>query len=262
LCLTVQFENDTAHGAISQACGFRVDKRSPEPYNVLTSITPSRCSDGGAGELVKHVAILAPSENDQRGGGGFFLCRDDGSSFYKGSLPSRLQHRLKREGKNKLDDIAYLATGPGDSYYAELETGECWWGITGYPEDDDFQRVMNDFDVHRVTFGAVTSGVDDDGKPFSLPSWVVIGRHGQVAWKNVPMQLHQRLLQGQQHPSMPAPAEVSLGTTGSYFIRFLDDTCESIEKGGGTVTNIAMHGDSRDFIIRHTEALPSRDNVR
>jgi hypothetical protein len=79
------------------------------------------------------------------------------------------------------------------------------------------------------------------------------------------MQLHQRLLQGQQHAAAPAPAEVSLGTVGSYFIRFLDgsgdyclpaivaDTCESIEKGGGTITNIAMHGDSRDFIIRHTE---------
>eukprot|EP00550_Attheya_septentrionalis_P012913 CAMPEP_0198301738 /NCGR_PEP_ID=MMETSP1449-20131203/52752_1 /TAXON_ID=420275 /ORGANISM="Attheya septentrionalis, Strain CCMP2084" /LENGTH=685 /DNA_ID=CAMNT_0044003889 /DNA_START=167 /DNA_END=2227 /DNA_ORIENTATION=- len=266
LYLTLQIENDVAHGAISQACGFCADKRSPEPYNMLTSITPSRCSDGGAGELVKHVAILAPSENDQRGGsGGFFLCRDDGSSLYKGSLPSRLQRRLKREGKNKMDDIAYLATGPGGSYYAELETGECWWGITGYPEDDDFHRVMNDFDIHRVTFGAVMSGVGDDGEPFSLPSWVVIGRDGQVAWKNVPMQLHQRLLQGQQHAAAPAPAEVSLGTVGSYFIRFLDgsgdyclpaivaDTCESIEKGGGTITNIAMHGDSRDFIIRHTE---------
>jgi hypothetical protein len=64
---------------------------------------------------------------------------------------------------------------------------------------------------------------------------------------------------------MSAPAEVSLGPGGSYFIRFLDGTvdyclpaeiaevCEDIERRGGEITNITLHPEiSHDFVIRHT----------
>ena len=64
---------------------------------------------------------------------------------------------------------------------------------------------------------------------------------------------------------MAAPCEVSLGRGGSYFIRFLDgtvdyclpavaaDICEEIERRGGVLTNIVLHGDSYDYIVRHTK---------
>jgi len=113
---------------------------------------------------------------------------------------------------------------------------------------------MDTFDVQRVAFGPFTSA----------PSWIIIGKNGKVAWRNLPCRLD--MLLSKRTSSMSAPCEVSLGEHGSYFIRFLDGdidyclpahiaaSCQEILNQGADITNIALHPETSEaFVIRHTQ---------
>ena len=128
---------------------------------------------------VRHLAITT-GEN----GSSFFISKDDGRAYCDESIPSRLTERIQKEGDDSrplLRTIRYLACGPNDSYYAELVSGQVFWGIGKY--DEDFQTVMDSFNIHRVSFGS-----------FDLDAaWIVISKEGQVAWRHVPRRLHFKL---------------------------------------------------------------------
>ena len=147
------------------------------------------------------------------------------------------------------------------SYYAELLTGECWWGIS--QQDKEFHQAMNDLDVCRVAFGVFPISHDKSGNVLTSTSWIIIGKDGRCVWKNLPSRLHNLLLC--RTPDKASPCDISLGKEGSYFVRFLDGKthyclpaalaaeCENLETRGGQVTYIAFNPESYDYIIRYTE---------
>jgi hypothetical protein len=117
-------------------------------------------------------------------------------------------------------------------------------------EDDALHQTLANMDVHRVAFGGDSS-------------WIVIGKNGDVVWKNIPQGLHDVMIS--RESSAAAPCELSLGMEGSYFIRFLDgsveymlpsyvaDVCERLEAKGQTVRNVSLHSDSYDCLMRYSE---------
>jgi hypothetical protein len=172
---------------------------------------------------------------------------------------------MQGEGANsghEIGDLIYLSTGPHGCYYAEFRSGECWWGSA--VEDHDFHSIIQAWDVYRVVFGPIETFEDERGNSRVTNSWIILGRDGRAAWKNLPSRLHHRL--ESRLANWAAPAEVALGPGDSYFIRFLDGSvdyclpaevaqvCEYIERLGGSITDIALHPEiSHDFLIRHTE---------
>ena len=225
------------------------------------------CSRGAATDL-QHVELIASTGSYN----GFFLARDSGKSQTWGRIPNKLYRRMKQEGAGAagggggagIGDLVYLSTGPHGSYYAEFQSGVCWWGSA--VEDADFHNLMRLWDVYRVAFGPIESIVEDEheNKTISSCSWIILSRDGRAAWKNLPSRLSHKL--EERLASWAAPAEVSLGPGDSYFVRFLDgqvdyclpaetaQVCEKIESKGGRITNICLHPEiSNGFIIRHTE---------
>lgn len=288
LCLTVSLHNPSAREAFLSKCGSTASflrtamQRSPDAPDggVVVAIRPETCRDGGAATTIQHLSLLAGGMSSNEAGG-FFMSRDGsgggshlnhhGSSssshnkaYYWGHLPDRLFRRMKNAGldpKHHACDLMYLSTGPMGAYYAEFRSGECWWGSTA--EDTEFDSLCSDWEVSRVAFGACTTVVDSLGQKHHSTSWVLIGRDGRVAWKNLPSRLHNKL--ERRLASEVAPAEVTLGPGGSYFIRFMDGSidyclpaaiarvCRSIEAKGLTITSMSLHPDlSHDFIVRHT----------
>jgi hypothetical protein len=97
----------------------------------------------------------------------------------------------------------------------------------------------------------------------------VIAKDGSVFYKNIPQGLHDALtLRAEESPvdannihCAKSPCEVSLGMSGSYFIRFLDgtvdynlpkfaaDVFEKIESQG-LLRNVCLHVDTADCLIR------------
>ena len=202
----------------------------------------------------RHLAIMMDGDLSPT----FFASKDDGRSHCDGTLPFRLLERM-REGQEQnnsnpsiFGDIRYLSIGPNDSYYAELVSGQCYWGIGRY--DESFQNVVNDMNIHRVAFGS-----------FEMDSsWIAISKEGQIAWRNIPPRLHRMLRNREEDQA--APCEISLGSEGAYFVRFLDgeiDYClpcfademaSEILSRGAEITNIILNANVPDaFIIRHTE---------
>ncbi|KAL3798558.1 hypothetical protein HJC23_011862 [Cyclotella cryptica] len=215
----------------------------------------------------------SPSTKDS--GTSYFIKFDAGKSNHRGMLPINLAARLQREERDPRS-LRYLTTGPSSSsddgkggsvspYYAEFDDGECWWGMAsgGKSEDDEaLHQIFIEMDVHRVSFG-------------SDSSWIVIGKDGDVVWKNIPQGLHNVLISrdalsteisGNATGLVPAaPCEASLGMGGSYFIRFLDgiieyslpsfvaDVCDRIEAKGEVIRNVALSADTYECLIRYSK---------
>eukprot|EP00970_Alexandrium_tamarense_P006151 scaffold1033_cov205-Alexandrium_tamarense.AAC.10 len=239
----------------------------------------------GGGEKIRYVGITGYNNNgdggDMSGGSSsgttFFLKFDDGKSYHRGRLPLNLVHRLNRECRDSRA-LRYLSTGSATVddgerwYYAEFDSGECWWGTNNGrgEEDGTLYQILMETDVHRVAFGIKSS-------------WIVIGKNGEVAWKSIPQKLHDVLVArgggavdgngtatlSSDIPSTfsslaAAPCEVSLGVEGAYFVRFSDgtfdyslpsfvaDVCERLEAGGKVIRNVALHVDTYDCLIRYS----------
>jgi hypothetical protein len=246
---------------------------------VVVTVRPETCRDGGGAATLQHVALLAGSTSPTEAGG-FFVSRDgihgggagasathhkSNRAYYWGHLPDRLFRRMKNAGMDPKHhhacDILYLSTGPMGAYYAEFRSGECWWGSAA--EDTEFDALCAEWEVGRVAFGPCSSAVDGRCHEHRATSWIVLGRDGRVAWKNLPSRLHGKL--ERRLASEVAPAEVSLGAGGTYFVRFADGTvdyslpvaaarvCRAIEADGSSITSIALHAElPHDFIVRHT----------
>jgi hypothetical protein len=139
-----------------------------------------------------------------------------------------------------------------------------WWG-SAFADDKDFHQILKTWDIYKVVFGPLTTLEDaDTGTVRFVNSWIILGRDGRAAWKNIPRRLQTRL--ESRLANWAAIAEVSLGPGGSYFCRYLDgsidycvsspvaNACEYIERNGGMITEISLHPEiSTDFLIRHTE---------
>jgi hypothetical protein len=265
LCLTLHLANRRAQETFIAKCGIRVGRSRSSRQDlsgVTVSLTPNNCRPGGAGETIRHVAVLNSCEDSNSA---FFVSRDSGKSYLWGHLPPKLYRRMKQKGLDPHQgggDLVYLSTGPLGCYFAEFRSGECWWGNA--VDDSDFHSIVQRWDVYRVVFGPITPYMDDKtGEKKLFSSWIVLGRDGRAAWKNLPSRLHHLL--ERRLANWAAPAEVALGSGDSYFIRFLDgttdyclpariaDVCENIERQGGMITDVALHPEvSHDFVIRHT----------
>ena len=264
-CMTVHFQNPRAKESFLSKCGSKVLKpkhnKRKAPGDTIT-LSPDNCRAGGAATSIQHISIM---NNGSGSSSAFFISRDTGKSYTWGRLPPKLFRRMKEEGMdstNESSELVYLSTGPHGCYYAEFKSGECWWGSA--VEDRDFHAIIQSWDVYRVVFGSIVAFEDERGIKRLTNSWIILGRDGRAAWKNLPSRLHHRL--ESRLASWAAPAEVALGPGDSYYIRFLDGTvdyclpavvaevCEHIELHGGRITDIALHPEiSQDFVIRHTE---------
>jgi len=94
----------------------------------------------------------------------------------------------------------------------------------------------------------------------------VIGKDGSVFYRNIPQGLHDALTAArdaeEEESHAAAPCEVSLGISGSYFIRLLDgsvdynlpkfaaDVFEKLESQGLLIRNVSLHVDTADCLIR------------
>lgn len=264
--LTICMKNNTTAKALAESLGakravlseYTADER---PHKVL-HLTPQNCRDGGAGTTLQHIS-LSHQGNDESS---FFFSHDHNKGSWLGRLPARLFRRMKDNGmdpKEAAANLVFLASGPMEYYYAEFRSGEVWWGSP--PNDDTFQNLCNDWDVYRVAFGPITSLIDGTGdqKEHLSPSWIILGRDGRVAWKNLPTRLHYMLKSRLANEA--AVEEVALGSGDSYFVRFLDGTvdyclpahmgsvCQKLEQEGATLTSISLHPNlPYDFVIRST----------
>lgn len=264
-CLTIHFQNPRAKEVFLTKCGAKIahinSNKRRAPGDTITLGT-SNCRPGGAGTSVRHLAMMSNNNGSQSA---FFFSRDTGKAQAWGHLPPKLYRRMQGGGTNsgnEIGDLIYLSTGPHGSYYAEFRSGECWWGSA--VQDDDFHSIIQAWDVYRVVFGPIETFEDERGNSKFTNSWIILGRDGRAAWKNLPSRLHHRL--ESRLANWAAPAEVAFGPGDSYFIRFLDGTvdyclpaevaqvCDYIERHGGSITDIALHPEiSHDFMIRHTE---------
>jgi hypothetical protein len=189
------------------------------------SIGPHNCRDGGAATTIQHLALLQLPQHHDKDGTGIFMSRDNGKTYHSSPLPDRLQRRLKNAGLDASKDLNYLAVGPnaGQYYFVEFRSGAAWWGSTS--DDHEFDKYCSLWDVHRVIFGPSSSldtGMSHHCK--MVPSWIIIARDGKMAWKNIPSRLQSQLV---GRTGDLAPTEISLGPNGSYFVRYLDGTCNT-----------------------------------
>jgi hypothetical protein len=257
--------------------------------DTIVTLTPDNCNPLGAATTLQHIGILSSTVDSSTG---FFFSKDTGRSQTGGRLPNKLFRRMRLQAENHSQapqqaqqppppqydsgDIQYLSTGPGDSYYVEFHSGECWWGLP--VEDPELYYVLQTWDVYRVAFGSLEFMVEEEASrdhrdtkktAIATASWIVLGKDGRAAWKNLPTGLSQKL--ECRLTTRCAPVEVSLGSGGSYFVRFLDGSvdyclpakvarvCDRIENRGGSLTSVCLHPDiSHDFVIRHTELTVPR----
>lgn len=261
--ITVNLENPRSEESfLNKCCGLKqaVPKKFKRRFAAVT-VDSVNCRAGGAGSTIRHLALLPK-------GSSFFVSRDNGKSYSWGQLPPRLLQRMKSQGLDPVKhcgDLIYLSTGPNGYYFAEFQSGECWWGCAG--EDKEFYEILQKWEVYRVVFGSSVThtAIDSNSCKREMISntWIILGRDGRAAWKNLPSRLHQTL-EGRLANSA-APAEVALGAGDSYYVRFLDGTvdyclpaqvasvCEGIQKRGGTITDMALNPDvSHEFLVRHT----------
>lgn len=262
--LTLHLHSPKLSEAMASKCGSKtsfvqfissITKSEPDAF---VRIRPENCRDGGAALTIQSIALWKPSNGDLS----FFISRDNGKAYHQGHLPDRLFRRMKNSGldpKAHANNIAYLSTGPLGCYYAEFRSGECWWGSA--VEDTDFRSICESWDVHRVAFGSVSSIEDSSGLKHFISSWIVVGRDGRLAWKNVPSRLHNLLYRRMGNEA--AVGEIALGNGNTYFVRFLDgsmDYClpaslsrvvHELEASGDELTSIYMNPElAQDFVVR------------
>lgn len=262
--LTISMKNGTIAKALAESLGakkmelndYTADDR---PHKVL-HLSTQNCRDGGAGTTVQNVC-LSREDNEEPS---FFVSHDHGKGSCVGRLPARLFRRMKDNGMDPNDaasNLVFLASGPMDYYFAEFRSGEVWWGSP--PSDESYQTLCNEWDVYRVAFGPVShlfNGTSDSKEHVST-SWIILSRDGRVAWKNIPTSLHYLL--ASRLADEAAVEEVSLGSGGSYFVRFLDGTvdyclpahmgsvCQKLEQDGASLTGVSLHPDlPHDFVVR------------
>jgi len=261
-CVTMRFVDQRAKEIFLSKCAAKQNLlKSSKHRSLFDTVTlgPQNCKSGGAATNMRHVHFMS---NNNGAHFGFFFSRDTGKSQAWGRLPPKLFRRSQEGGNHDIHDISYLSTGPFGCYFAEFRSGECWWGSA--VDDREFHKILQNWDVHRVVFGPINAVEDERGNKRLVNSWIIIGRDGRAAWKNLPSRLHHKL--ESRLASWAAPAEVSLGPGDSYFVRFLDGTidyclpaeiatvCEHIERRGASITYIALHPEiSNDYLIRHTE---------
>lgn len=262
--ITVYLDNARSEEAfLNKCCGIKqaVTKKSKRKFPAV-AVDPYNCRVGGAASTIRHLSLLPK-------GSSFFVSRDNGKSYSWGQLPPRLLQRMKSQGLDPVKhcgDLIYLSTGPNGYYFAEFRSGDCWWGCAG--EDKEFYEILQKWEIYRVVFGASVTHTAVDGgnrrRDMVCNSWIILGRDGRAAWKNLPSRLHQTL-EGRLANSA-APAEVSLGAGDSYYVRFLDGTidyclpaqlasvCDRIQTRGGIITDMALNPEvSHEFVVRHTE---------
>lgn len=262
-CVTAYFTNPRSTDAfINKCCGAKTKPPKLTRRKIAAvTLEPGNCKLGGAAATIRHLSLLPK-------GSSFFVSRDTGQSYSFGQLPPRLFHRMKKQGMDPFKvcgDLSYLSSGPNGYYYAEFRSGECWWGCAG--EDKEFYDILQKWDIYRVVFGStMTHSIVDDKdqtREIITNSWIILGRDGRAAWKNLPSRLHQTL--GRRLANSAAPAEIALGSGDSYYIRFLDgivdyclpaelaSVCSHIQRGGGSLTDMSLNPEvSHEFMLRHT----------
>lgn len=262
--LTICMKNNTTAKALAESLGAKrsvlSDYTADIRHHKVLHLSPQNCRDGGAATTLQHIS-LSHQGNDESS---FFFSHDHNKGSWLGRLPARLFRRMKDHGMDPKDaaaNLVFLASGPMEYYYAEFRSGEVWWGSP--PNDDTFHNICSEWDVYRVAFGPITSLIDGTGdkKEHVSTSWIILGRDGRVAWKNIPTRLHHMLKSRLANEA--AVEEVALGSGDSYFVRFLDGTvdyclpahmgviCQKLEQEGSAVTNISLHSNlPYDFVIR------------
>jgi len=257
VCLTISLHNEPLREIFLSKCGCKPSIITRDRHNKVITISPETCREGGAAATIQHISLVPTAAH----GASFFISRDSGKAFYYSRLPDRLFRRLQSSKHRDASDLIYVSAGPLGCYYAEFRSGECWWGVAVDDDDDpqDFDTLCREWDIARVVFGPCCAVEDNEGRKYRAVSWIVISQDGRAAWKNLPSRLHQTL-EGRM-ASEAAPAEVSLGYGGSYFVRFLDGTvdyclpahiADVIEKSRLPVTAVYMHPDlPLDYILRH-----------
>jgi hypothetical protein len=269
LTLTAHLHNPKAAEALASRCGAKgsiVQQCIQVDSAAIIELSPETCRDGGAATTIQHVALMNKQEHGSETA--FFVSRDNGKGYYWGLLPDRLFRRLRSNGmdpKRAALDLVYLATGPLDYYFAEFRSGETWWGSA--VDDRAFHTICSEWDVYRVVFGTALTLEDAEGQRHATASWIILGRDGRAAWKNLPARLDLKLQTRMADEA--AVAEVALGSGDSYFVRFLDGTvdyclpstmayvCQQLEKQGSTITSVSIHPElSHDFIIRSSSIPP------
>lgn len=285
-CVTLCISNPKSKETLLNICGAVMpqvlkshagkQKGRLPPGDALT-LGPHNCKPGGAASSIRQICLLkdtAPHNSSGKRGAvpstqqsGIFVSRDTGKAQVWGRIPPKLFRRMQANGSASqctMGDLVYLSTGPLGCYFAEFRSGETWWG-SAVEDDLDFHAVLKSWDVYKVVFGPTAIAEDSErSATYVLNSWIILGKDGRAAWKNIPRRLHQRL--ESRLGSWAAISSVSLGPGDSYFCRFLDGSidycvsasvaaaCDYIERNGGTVTDIALHPEiSNDFLIRHRE---------
>jgi len=255
---------------VNSICGkqqsVRIASLCKDDSSITTTMPCNNRSADSAATNLQHVSLLS-SMSTMTNDPGLYLCRDVGQPKFFGNVPRRLSQRLQDRRGKRAGEIVYLSTGSRGCYFAQFQSGECWWGSAA--EDADFQFIMESWDVYRVAFGPigsieVYSRKDNIYKNLPTSSWIILSHDGNAAWKNLPSRLSTLL--EQRLANAAAPVEVSLGPGDSYFVRFLDGSidyslpskvaraCEQIEERGGKITNVSLHPEvSQNFVIRHTE---------
>ena len=253
------FEDPTVQSKFCSSCNVKSNHLSKSRKSKTDNVENSLKNEDNYGftdiEDARHAVITSSKEASS-----FFLSRDNETANWHGRFPPKLWERAKR-GNIKMSSIRYLVVGPGGSYFSQLSTGECWWGISQL--DMDFHKYMNSLDVCRVAFGTFTNYIYVGDASTIHTSWMIIGKDGRCAWKNIPSGLHNLLLS--RTSSDAAPCEVSLGKGDSYFIKFLDgetnyclpadlaSTYKRIESMGGEIRNVSFNPQSYDYIIRYEQ---------
>jgi hypothetical protein len=215
--------------------------------------------------------LPALSDTEQRDVG-FWYIFDDNMASGAGTPPAKFAERLRRErnmlggGSFPFSNIEYMADGPLGSYFVRFASGEVWWALGGNcaSHREDFARTMKIIDVRRIAFGPPCAKHIKGGAPLTVVPWIVVGSDGTAAWSSSLPPSLTRLLSDRPRDSA-ALVEVSLGAGGSYFAKFADgdfrcvvssplaNVCRQIKAKGARITNIALHPDSYDYIIRHSK---------
>lgn len=248
-CVTMQLQNPKTRDVLNSKLGIlAVPRRNKYRQSARMTLTPADCRSGGAGQTLRHISLLPGTQHATS----VYLNHDNGDAW--GQVPQPLFRRMRKQNLT-VDMLKYLAAGPGGCYFAQFNSGHIMWGCS----DPEFDAVVKTWNVYRVAFGPIVTFAD-----LKVHSWIVVTREGRVAWKNLPTRLSHKL--ESRLANNAAPAEISLGSDESYFVRFLDGSidyclpssaaqvCEYIIKQGAKVTNIILHAElSKDFIVRHTE---------
>ena len=220
---------------------------------------------------ITQVAPTSRYDAEQRGVG-FWYISDDNSASCVGMPPPMFAERLSRErnlpsgAAYPVSNIRYMASGPLGSYFARFASGETWWGLGGAcpSQHERFTEIMNKVDVRRIAFGPPCSEFTKGGSKTTVIPWLVLGTDGTVAWSSCLPSSLERLLSDRPR-DRAAPVEISLGAGGSYFVKFADgdfkcvisspvaNVCRQIEAKGARITNMILHAESHDYIIRHTK---------